>query len=450
VSVQRIGVCGAGTMGAGIAQLGCLAGLETFLFDPDAAALATGAERCRSDLDRGAERGRWSAAEAEAAGDRLHPVSSLDDLSSCELVIEAAPEDLAVKHKLFGRLEEVCGREAVLATNTSSLSVTAIAAGASRPQRVCGMHFFNPPALMRLVEIVAGDETGPEALGAATEVAERMGRTPVRAADGIGFLANRGARPFSLEALRLCGERVAEPDQIDRIVRIGGGYRMGPFELMDLIGIDVNFAVAKSFYEQSFGEPRWRPHPLQARMVAAGRLGRKTGRGWYSYGDGPHRPDDPVPAEPGPLAEREPAIEAAVHWVALPDLERARLVEIAAPPGGSADALATAERYFAALGKHVERLPGDAPGLVLGRIVCQLVNEACFAVGEGVGSANDLDTALRLGFNHPRGPFEWLAEIGPRRVLAALESLRTELGEERYRPAPYLRRLAVADGQRSS
>jgi 3-hydroxybutyryl-CoA dehydrogenase len=450
VSVQRIGVCGAGTMGAGIAQLGCLAALEMFLFDPDEAALASGAERFRADLERGADRGRWSAAEAETAGDRLHPVSSLDDLAGCELVIEAAPEDLAVKRELFGRLEGACGPEAVLATNTSSLSVTAIAAGASRPQRICGMHFFNPPALMRLVEVVAGDETGPEALGAATEVAERMGRTPVRAADGIGFLANRSARPFSLEALRLCGERVAEPEQIDRIVRIGGGYRMGPFELMDLIGIDVNLEVAKSFYEQSFGEPRWRPHPLQARMVAAGRLGRKTGRGWYSYGDGPHRSVDPVPAEPGPLADREPAIEAAVHWVALPDLERAQLVEIAAPPGGSPDAQATAERYFAALGKHVERLPGDAPGLVLGRIVCQLVNEACFAVGEGVGSAEDVDTALRRGFNHPRGPFEWLAEIGPRRVLAALESLRTELGEERYRPAPYLRRLAVDDGQRSS
>jgi 3-hydroxybutyryl-CoA dehydrogenase len=437
-------------MGAGIAQLGCLAGLETFLFDPDAAALEGGAERLRSDLTRGADRGRWSAADAEAAAARLRTVAAVDDLSTCELVVEAAPEDLATKRELFARLEAVCGPEMVLATNTSSLSVTAIAAAASKPWRICGMHFFNPPALMRLVEIVAGDETGPEALATATEVAERMGRTPVRAADGIGFLANRGARPFTLEALRLCGERVAEPEQIDRIVRVGGGYRMGPFELMDLIGIDVNLEVAKSFYEQSFGEPRWRPHPLQARMVAAGRLGRKTDRGWYSYGDGPHRRDDPVPPEPAELAEREPAIESAVHWVALPDLERARLVEIAAPPGASGDALSAAERYFAGLGKHVERLPGDAPGLVLGRIVCQLVNEACFAVGEGVGSAEHLDTALRLGFNHPRGPFEWLAEIGPRRVLAALESLATELGEERYRPAPYLRRLADEANQRSS
>jgi 3-hydroxybutyryl-CoA dehydrogenase len=430
-------------MGAGIAQLGCLGGFETFLFDPDAEALERGAARLRADLARGEERGRWSG--AEAAAERLAVAAALEDLAGCDLVIEAAPEDLRIKRDLFARLEATCSPAAVLATNTSSLSVTAIAAASDRPERVCGMHFFNPPALMRLVEVVAGDATGPEALATATEVAERMGRTAVRAADGIGFLANRGARPFSLEALRLCGERIAEPAQIDRIVRIGGGYRMGPFELMDLIGIDVNLEVAKSFYEQSFGEPRWRPHPLQQRMVDSGRLGRKTGRGWYEYGASAHRPDDPDPpsAPDGPV-ERNPEIEASVRWVALPDLEHARLVEIARLPGTSTEELSVAGRYFAAMGKHVECPPGDAPGLVLGRIVCQLVNEACFAVGEDVGTPDDLDTALRLGFNHPRGPFEWLSQIGPERVLAVLDSLRAELGEERYRAAPYLRRLAAA------
>jgi 3-hydroxybutyryl-CoA dehydrogenase len=442
VTAERLGVCGAGTMGAGIAQLGCLGGFETFLFDPDAEALERGAARLRADLARGEDRGRWSGAEPAAA--RLALAAAVEDLAGCDLVIEAAPEDLRIKRDLFARLESTCSPAAVLATNTSSLSVTAIAAATDRPERVCGMHFFNPPALMRLVEVVAGDATGPEALATATEVAERMGRTAVRAADGIGFLANRGARPFSLEALRLCGERIAEPDQIDRIARIGGGYRMGPFELMDLIGIDVNLEVAKSFYEQSFGEPRWRPHPLQQRMVDSGRLGHKTGRGWYEYGASPHRPDDPAPpAQPATTIERNPAIEASLRWVALPDLERARLVEIARLPGTSAEELSAGGRYFAAMGKHVECTPGDAPGLVLGRIVCQLINEACFAVGEGVGSTDDLDTALRLGFNHPRGPFEWLAQIGSESVLAVLDSLRAELGEERYRAAPYLRRLAA-------
>ena len=437
-------------MGAGIAQLACLGGYETLLHDPDAEALERGIERLRADLGRGAERGRWTEAEAEAGAARVLPAGELADLGGCDLVIEAAPERLELKRELFAALAAACAPDAVLATNTSSLSVTAIAAGVEGPERVCGMHFFNPPPLMRLVEVVAGEATDTAALAVATEVAERMGRTAVRAADGIGFLANRGARPFSLEALRLYGERIAEPDQIDRIVRIGGGYRMGPFELQDLIGIDVNLAVAKSFYAQSFNEPRWRPHPLQQRMVDSGRLGRKSGTGWYRYDDGPHRPDDPPPLERPDEFQRRPELEAAVRWVALPDLERAVVVEIARLPNTTPDELAAAGRYFTALGKHVECTPGDAPGLVLGRIVCQLINEACFAVGEGVGSAEDLDTALRLGFNHPRGPFEWLREIGPGSVLATLDALAGELGEDRYRAAPYLRRLAETDQPRLS
>jgi 3-hydroxybutyryl-CoA dehydrogenase len=271
-----------------------------------------------------------------------------------------------------------------------------------------------------------------------------MGRTPVRAADGIGFLANRCARPFTLEALRLVGERVAPPDQVDRIVRIGGGYRMGPFELMDLVGVDVNFKVAKSFFEQSGGEPRWQPHPLQQRLVVDGRLGRKSGRGWYDYGYGPHRPDDPAPPEALARARPDPRIEGSVHWVALPDRQRATLVEIAPP--SAAGVLSVAGRYFADLGKHVECVFGDPPGLVLGRIVSQLVNEACFAVGDGVGTSADVDTALRLGFNHPRGPFEWARQIGPSNVLATLDALRAGLGQDRYRAAPLLRDWAASGG----
>lgn len=446
-AAERVGVAGAGTMGAGIAQLAALGGYETFLHDPDDAALERGLERLRADLTRGAQRGRWTEAAAREATARLHGVADLEDLGGCDLVVEAAPERIELKRELFARLEQACGPDAVLATNTSSLSVTAIAATAGRPQRICGMHFFNPPPLMRLVEIVAGDQTDAATLALATEVGERMGRTPVRAADGIGFLANRAARPFGLEALRLLGERIAAVDQIDRIVRIGGGYRMGPFELQDLIGIDVNLGVARSFYDQSFGEPRWRPHPLQQRMVDSGRLGRKSGVGWYRYDDGPHRPDDPPPlAPPVDPPPRDPAIEAGVRWVALPDLERATVVEIAAWPDGDPAALGAAGRYFTAMGKHVECTPGEAPGLVLGRIVCQLVNEACFAAGEGVGSAADLDTALRLGFNHPRGPFEWGREIGPANVLATLDALSADIGADRYRAAPLLRRWAAVGG----
>jgi 3-hydroxybutyryl-CoA dehydrogenase len=272
-----------------------------------------------------------------------------------------------------------------------------------------------------------------------------------------------------LEPLRLLGQRISSHDQIDRIVRIGGGFRMGPFELVDLVGVDVNFEVAKSFWGQSFHEPRWQPHPIQERMVAAGRLGRKAGRGYYDYRVGPHRPDDPSPSEAEPSVEPEadgseliegPGFTAlslergslarldpggtAVGYVALPTLAEAPLVEIVSGRATTQDALGAAGRHFAALGKHVECVLAEAPGLVLGRILCQIVNEAHFAVQEGVGTPEDVDTAMRLGFNWPRGPFEWAEAIGRARVVGCLDALRAELGEERYRVAPPLRAASTA------
>jgi 3-hydroxybutyryl-CoA dehydrogenase len=293
VSAARIGVVGAGTMGAGIAQLACLAEIETRLHDPVPEALGEGINRVREALEKGVERERWTSEQALVAEGRLKSAESLEDLEGCDLVIEAAPEDLAIKQELFGRLAEICGPGTVLATNTSSLSVAAIAGGVPEPSRVVGMHFFNPPALMKLVEVVAGPESSDESLAVVTEAGERMGRTAVRAADDIGFVANRCARPYSLESLRLLGDRIADAETIDRICRIGGGFRMGPFELTDLVGVDVNFEVAKSFWEQSFHEPRWQPHPIQQQMVSAGRLGRKTERGYYDYSREPYRAKDP-------------------------------------------------------------------------------------------------------------------------------------------------------------
>jgi 3-hydroxybutyryl-CoA dehydrogenase len=440
--VERVGVVGAGTMGAGIAQLACLGRFETYLHDPAADALGAGAARLRQALLKGADRGRWSAGVAEAAASRLREATRLDDLARCELVIEAAPEDLALKRELFGSLAAICGPEAVLATNTSSLSVTAIASEVPQPERVCGMHFFNPPALMRLVEVVAGERTSEPTLAVASEVASAMDREPIRAADAIGFVANRTARPFTLEALRLRGEGVAAHDQIDRIVRIGGGFRMGPFELMDLVGVDVNLEVAKSFWEQGLHEPRWQPHPLQERLVAEGRLGRKSGQGWYEYGQGPHRPDDPAPAGRDPGWAQDEDLESSIHFSALPSLDDATLVELARSPATTHTDADAAEAYFRAMGKHVEWV-GDSPGLVLGRIICQIVNEAHFAVGEGVATPEDVDIAMRLGFNWPRGPFEWAEAIGPARVVTVLDELGSELDAERYRVAPLLRRAAT-------
>ena len=460
-------------MGSGIAQVACLGGIETRLHDPLPEALSEGERRLRAGMEKGAERGRWSPEEADRGAGLLHLAARLDDLAGCELVIEAAPEDLATKRELFAALAEICGPDTVLATNTSSLSVAAIAAGAPNPQRVVGMHFFNPPALMKLVEVIAGPDSSDAALDLATEAAERMGRTPVRAADEIGFVGNRCARPYSLEALRLLGDRVADAPTIDRICRIGGGFRMGPFELTDLVGVDVNFEVAKSFWEQSFHEPRWQPHPIQQQMVSAGRLGRKAGRGYYDYSRDPYRPADPepqparnrdtpgreaedvsrvdseevpricVPLVTGSLAELDEA-GGSVGCYVLGPLEDARLVELTAAEGTPAAARESAQEHFRSLGLHVEWV-GDSPGLVLGRIVCQLVNEAAFALGKGVADADGIDTAMRLGFNYPEGPLRWGDRIGLDHVLAVLDALHAELGEERYRAAPLLRRL-VADG----
>jgi 3-hydroxybutyryl-CoA dehydrogenase len=402
-------------------------------------------------------------------------------------VIEAGPERLDLKREIFGALADAVEPDALLATNTSSLSVTAIAASVPHPERVVGMHFFNPAPIMKLVEVVAGETSSAEAVQRAKAAGEAMGKHPIEAADVAGFLVNRCNRPFGLEALRLVQERLATPQQVDRICRLAGGFPMGPFELMDLVGIEVGFEISKSFFEQSYGEPRWRPSPLAERMAASGNHGRKTGKGWYEYPeDGPHRPEDPDPPEPGggqggvtvkgsgPLAaELCRAAEAAGFYVRQGgadtlsiEIPGARMVLCAAAPlsvldpGGEAigfyaapplgrlveltrgraaqrETVAAAERFFTALGLHTEWV-GDAPGLVLGRIVCQLVNEACFSLGEGVGSADDIDVGMTLGLNHPRGPIEWGDAIGAANVLAVLDGLRREYREERYRPAPRL------------
>jgi 3-hydroxybutyryl-CoA dehydrogenase len=540
-----IGVLGAGTMGAGIAQLAARAGAQALLYDPLPDALRSGIERIKQGLHKEAARGGAAdgPAQAEAALARVQVVEDLTALAPCELVIEAVPERLELKHELFAALSGIVSEQCVLATNTSSLPVTAIAAAATHPERVVGMHFFNPAPVMRLLEVVAGERSDEPALELAWATGEAMGKTVIRASDGPGFLVNRCNRPFGLEALRLLQEGLADVASIDRICRMEGGFRMGPFELMDMVGIDTGLEVSRSFFEQSFGEPRWRPSPITARYVAAGMYGRKSGRGYYSYeaGDGPEqtgeqarrgapaRGADPDPLDAAPPARGEGVVVIAGEGALAEDLraaarqagyevrsphdptggvlpalivdcevvagERARhgdgsmraerrgaqpaqggahlvlvsagslstldpggsavgfhliaplveakLVELARGEGSSPVAAARAERFFAALGKHVAWV-GDAPGLVLGRIVCQVINECAFALGEGVGDARDIDTGMVLGLNQPRGPLEWADAIGLDRVLAVLEALCDEYREERYRPAPVLQRLVRA------
>jgi 3-hydroxybutyryl-CoA dehydrogenase len=465
---QTIGVIGAGTMGAGIAQLACRAGARTLLHDPIPAALQRGAERVRAGLAKEAEKGRLEPTAAEAAAARLEAASELSALAPCELVIEAAPELPELKRELYESLSGIVATDCVLATNTSSLPVTGIAAAASNPERVVGMHFFNPAPLMQLVEVIAGIRSAERALELADATGAAMGKTVIRAADGPGFLVNRCNRPFGLEALRALAERVADVATIDRICRLGGGFRMGPFELSDLVGVDTGFDVSRSFYELSFGEPRWRPSPIQARMVAAGLHGRKSGRGYYDYtGDGPHRPADPEPPAyaasarvegAGPLADALRLVAAggnagtdgAAGTAAAEDpgptisvrglrgtiegepfyaLTPLRLVEVTGDAGA---------RAFAALGLHTARVAPCAVG-VLPRIVCQVINECAFALGEGVGSAQDIDAGMTLGMNYPRGPLAWGEALGFEHVLDVLDTLWEEHREERYRAAPALR-----------
>jgi 3-hydroxybutyryl-CoA dehydrogenase len=389
MTIERIGIVGAGTMGTGIALLSCLGRYATRIHDPDEAVLAAAQTTVGEALADGEER-HWTPEEAEAASGRLRSAESLAQLAGSDLVIEAAPEDLELKRRLFAELASVCGPETILATNTSSLRVADVAAGAAHPETIVGMHFFNPPVLMKLVEVVATEASSPAALEAVTEVARDMGRVPIRASDSPGFVANRLARPFSLESLRMLAEGIADAATIDRAVRIGGGFRMGPFELLDLIGLDVNLTIARSFYEQGGRPERWRPSPIQERMVAEGRLGRKSGRGFYEYGAERHRERDPD------LGIDGPTLDAG---------ELAR-IDPAAPE-------------------------------ILPRLVAQIANEAAYALEDGIASPADMNTAMRLGFNWPLGPLEFTGLIGAERAHSLLEELCDRLGEA-YRPAPGL------------
>lgn len=284
--ITTIGIVGAGTMGAGIAQVAILSGFQVLLYDAVGAALAKGQSRIAQSLSRAVGKGLVREDDAETALRRLSAIAQLAELRGATFIIEAVPEELSLKQRLFTELDRLADPAAILATNTSSLSVTAIAGATQRPERVVGMHFFNPVPMMKLVEVVASQRTDPAVVEETLELARRVGKTPVRTKDTPGFIVNRIARHFSLEALRILGEGKIAHDHIDRVMKGAGRFRMGPFELMDLIGIDVNFAVSRSVFEAFFHDPRFRPDPIQQRMVESGLLGRKTGRGFYEYSEG--------------------------------------------------------------------------------------------------------------------------------------------------------------------
>ncbi|MGI8586716.1 MAG: 3-hydroxyacyl-CoA dehydrogenase NAD-binding domain-containing protein [Chloroflexia bacterium] len=415
-----VGVVGAGTMGAGIAQIVAASGRPVVMYDIAPEYVARGIATITKSLQGRVDKGKLTAEEMAATLERITTATEREALAAAGFVIEAAPENLALKQEIFGALDRICGPDAILASNTSSLSITGIASATERPERVVGMHFFNPVQAMALVEVIGGQRTGHPAVAATMELAREMGKTPAQAGDTPGFIVNRVARPFYAEAFRLLGENILPVAEIDRLIKLAG-FRMGPFQLMDLIGIDVNFAVTESVYAAFFGEPRYRPHPIQRRLVESGMIGRKAGRGFYLY-------DEAAPT-PNPLLAIDTTYAAALTHARLPEaLERelaARLNE-----AGADDSIL----------EH-----GSLAAYVIGRVVCGIVNEAAFALGEGVASAADIDTAMTLGVNYPQGPLAWGNRLGLPLVAEVLDHLYDYYHEERYRAAPLLRQLIAVE-----
>lgn len=490
-------------MGSGIALTALLAGAEVILQDTYAPIL----ERADDYIKKFLEKKDRSALYAN-----LTLTETLDAFSRAGVVIEAAPERLELKQELFAKLEAVCSPDTILASNTSTLSVTAVAATTQFPQRVAGMHFFNPAPVLPLVEVVRAAQSSQATIDALVALAEALGKTPVVTGDTPGFIVNRVARPFYGEALRLLGEDVASFQDIDRLVEQGAGFRMGPFRLMDLIGIDINAGAMRSMYEQTYHEPRYRPHWIQMQKLAAGELGRKTGKGFYEYKDEAAK-DKGEGVKEKPAASGSVLVSAGSFAPGLAELAATAGYtlshELGEPPlaafvtaGGSEGAAAIVKDWDAALdasipllvqgaditlsesrswAQHSQRVfvfdglfldqsavvtvsgpaalrsqvagllaslgreavwVNESPALVLPRIVCQLINEASFAVLEGVGDADTIDLAMKLGVNYPRGLVEWGAALGWEKVLTVLDHLYAEYHEERYRASVLLRRWA--------
>ncbi|WP_298163285.1 3-hydroxyacyl-CoA dehydrogenase [Brevundimonas sp.] len=481
---------GAGAMGSGIASVAAQAGFAVKLYDRVPGAARAGLIGLASDLARQVKKGRLTADEARKIQEGLQAVESLEEFADCSLVLEAIAEKLEAKVDLFCALDDIVSADAILATNTSSLSIDAIAAPTRWPGRVVGMHFFNPPVAMRLVEVVSGAMAEPIVADRVFELAAAWGKSPVRCSSTPGFIVNRVARPFYGEALKLLEARACAPEVIDTVVKQGGGFRMGPVELMDFIGHDVNFAVTRSVFEAFFQDPRYRPSLVQKALVDAGRLGRKSGVGFYTYLDGQPTTVVPEQAWPAPgivrlgrdatsglatrfrnselevieadgsdglriggvliletdgrtALQREIETGEAVVVVDLVMDERTAAARSAATsPGVSRmqrDAIGAA---FAALGQTIHYID-DVPGLVLGRTLAMIANEAADALQQGVASASDIDSAMVKGANYPFGPLAWSESLGPSRLVSILDALSLDSPDGRYRASPLLRRAAL-------
>lgn len=487
----RVGVVGAGAMGRGIAQIAAQAGSQVQLVDAAPGQAQAAVQTVLAQWDKVLAKGRMDAAEREALSTRLQPADDLAALADCDLVIEAIVEKLDIKQQLFAQLEALLSPDAVLVTNTSSLSVTALAAKLERPERFAGYHFFNPVPLMKVVEVIAGIRSDASVCAKLSAYAQQMGHSAVRAQDTPGFIVNHAGRAYGTEALRIVSEGVADFATIDRILREHAGFKLGPFELLDLTGLDVSHPVMESIYRQYYDEPRYRPSVIAAQRLAAGVLGRKTGAGFYSYKDGAAVTPDEAPAPVveslppvwiPPRATRRAELLRLVHALgaqlesgsapsaqalilvaplgfdvttvaAVERLDATRTVGIdmmvddaatrrrvlATNPATRADMRDAAHALFARDGKAVSVIR-DSGGFVTQRVVASIVNIAADMCQQRVCSPGDLETAVTLGLGYPQGPLAMGDMYGPTSVLEILFNLQTVYGDPRYRPSPWLRR----------
>ena len=492
---NRIGVIGAGAMGRGIAQLFATSGQQVLLFDTRAEAIDDALAFNRNLLQRQVAKGKLSEAEFEAINARMQPAAELQQLRDCDLIIEAIVEILEVKQKLFTDLEAIVSEDCLLATNTSSLSVTRIAAGCRRPERVAGFHFFNPVPLMKIVEVVRGSRTEERYIQGLVDLAEKAGHFPAITPDTPGFLVNHAGRAFGTEALRMLSEGVATPQQIDRILRDGPGFRMGPFELFDLTGLDVSHAVMESVYEQFYHDPRYTPSFIAGQRVAAGLLGRKTGQGFYRYQDG-QKIEQPEPApetvlinrpfwlqsdDPGLRSQVAAVLQAAGATLETGDAPSAEAICLITPlgedctaaltrlglpaartlaldsfaswdkrrtlmrqPAAEADVVAQARQALAADGVPVEVI-NDSPGFVIQRLIASVVNLGTEIAQKGIATPDTLDRAIQLALGYPKGPLAFGEHYGKQAILTVLNNMQATYGEPRYRPSPWLRRRVQLD-----
>lgn len=473
MTIHTVAVIGSGIMGAGIAEVATSHGHPVLVYDINADAISRAIDGIRTRLESRVARGKLSAEACEETLQRLVPVTDIQALARADLVIEAASEQMAVKKALFAQLAEICPAKTLLTSNTSSISLTAIAADLSHPERVAGLHFFNPAPVMKLVEVVSGLATSEEVVEQLSALAVKWGKQPVRCQSTPGFIVNRVARPYYAEAWRALEEQVAPPEAIDAALREGAGFPMGPLELTDMIGQDVNFAVTCSVFNAFWQERRFLPSLVQQELVLAGRFGKKSGQGVYNWrSDRPaaswletvsnadsamsvQRRSDGVTEIDGLLlieTQGETAQALANRYgqpVVVCDRQEGDVAVIAVAASNPASANRKAVWHLQQQGKRVLQV-ADYPGLLIWRTVAMIVNEALDALQKGVASEQDIDTAMRLGVNYPRGPLAWGEQLGWQRLLRLLENLQRHYGEERYRPSSLLRQRALLESSYES